>query len=135
MSDLLEKAQNIATQAHQGQLKKTGGLVLEHVARVAASVSGREKKTVAWLHDVVEKAPEWTLARLRKEGFPEAILLAVDALTKKPGESHEDLVRRAAENDLARSVKRADLTDNLVEAERTGHDPEKYRAGLRILDC
>lgn len=129
------RAREIAEEAHRGQIKKTGGLVIDHVSRVAARVADDEARTVAWLHDVVEKAPAWTLDRLREEGFPCTILAAVDALTKRPGEEHGDLIRRAAGNPLARQVKCADLEDNLAEALRAGRDGSKYRHGLEILAC
>ena len=130
----VDRARQIAERSLQGQTKKTGGLVIEHVSRVAGSVSGETETTVAWLHDVLERAPDWSLARLRQEGFAEEVIEAVDALTKRPGEDHADLVRRGARNALARTIKRADLADNLTEAERTGRDGSKYRIGLEILD-
>lgn len=132
--DKVEQAREIAYQAHGGQTKKTGGLVIEHVSRVAASVTGDQETIVAWLHDVVEKAEEWDLARLRHEGFAEDVVTAVEALTKRPGEEHAALVRRAAQNALAATVKHADLADNLAESDRTGRDGSKYRHGLTILE-
>jgi (p)ppGpp synthase/HD superfamily hydrolase len=114
-------------------VKKTGGLVIDHVRRVAEGVSREDEKMVAWLHDVVEKAPGWTTERLRQEGFSEAVVSAVDALTRRPGETSADLVRRAAASDLARPVKRADLADNLTAAGQAGQDVSRYHEGLRIL--
>ncbi|MFN7101660.1 MAG: metal-dependent phosphohydrolase [Pseudorhizobium sp.] len=134
MTAAVDKARRIAEQALQGQVKKTGGLVIDHVSRVAGAVSGDTETTVAWLHDVLERAPDWNLARLHDEGFDEEVIAAVDALTKRPGEDHADLVRRGAQNTLAKTVKRADLTDNLAEAVRVGRDGSKYRTGLEILD-
>lgn len=130
----VERARQIAEQSLQGQTKKTGGLVIDHVSRVAGFVSGDAEKTVAWLHDVLERSPDWSLARLRQAGFAEDVIAAVNALTKRPGEDHADLVRRGAQDALARTVKRADLTDNLREAERAGLDGNKYRKGLELLD-
>lgn len=130
----VKRARQIAEQSLQGQTKKTGGRVIDHVSRVADSVSGDPEKTVAWLHDVLERAPDWNMARLRQEGFAEDVIEAVGALTKRSGEDHADLVRRGGQNVLARTVKRADLTDNLTEAERAGQDGGKYRIGLKILD-
>ncbi|MCJ8518653.1 (p)ppGpp synthase/HD superfamily hydrolase [Pseudorhizobium tarimense] len=134
MTGDIDKARRIAIEAHEGQTKKTGGPIIDHVARVAAGVEGEDETIVAWLHDVVEKSPEWTLDRLRQEGFSEEVVQAVDALTKRAGEEHAELVRRASDNSLARSVKRADLADNLAQAEVSGVDASKYRIGLRILE-
>ena len=63
-----------------------------------------------------------------------AVLAAVDALTRRGGESYEKLVMRAGANPLAKAVKLADLRDNLAVTERTGGDGEKYRIGLRLLE-
>ena len=135
MNSDVAHAREIAEAALAGRVKKGGEPMLEHVARVAASVAGEVKQIIAWLHDVPENAPEWTLERLRQEGFAPAVLAAVDALTRRDGESHADLVMRAAANPLARKVKLADLRDNLTTAERTGGDGEKYREGLRLLEA
>ncbi|MGK9051184.1 HD domain-containing protein [Neorhizobium petrolearium] len=132
--DLLQKAIAIATTAHEGQSSKTGGPFIDHVRRVAENVSGEDEELVAWLHDVVEKGPGWTLDRLRKEGFPEAVVEAVDAMSKRDGENYFDFVRRSIRNPLARPVKRADLTDNLAQMRRMGGDDSKFAEGLRILD-
>ncbi len=135
MTASVERARTIAEEAHAGQIKrKTGEPVLRHVARVATSVSTEDEKTVAWLHDVVECAPDWSLDRLRSDGFADNIIAAVDALTKREGESHPALVRRAAGNALARSIKEADLRDNLAAARKAGADTAKYEEGLRLLN-
>jgi len=66
----------------------------------------------AVLHDVVEDT-DWTLERLRREGFPEEVLEAVDCLTHRDGESYEEFVERVQTNPIARQVKIADLEDNM----------------------
>ncbi|WP_105439786.1 HD domain-containing protein [Neorhizobium sp. T25_13] len=134
MSELIDKAIVIATQAHQGQSSKTGGPFIDHVRRVAEHVAGEDEKQVAWLHDVVEKGPGWTFERLRKEGFSDAVVDAVDAMSKRDGEEYFAFVRRSIENPLARPVKRADLTDNLAQMRQMGGDGSKFAEGLRILD-
>lgn len=133
-TDLLERAIAIAMDAHEGQSSKTGGPFIDHVRRVADQVSGNDEKLVAWLHDVVEKGPGWSFDRLRGEGFPEEVVGAVDALSKREGEDYFEFVRRSISNPLARSVKRADLTDNLAQATQMGGDISKFVEGLRILD-
>ena len=135
MNSDVAHARKIAEAALAGRVKKGGEPMFEHVARVAASVAGEVEQIIAWLHDVPENAPEWTLERLRQEGFAPAVLAAVDALTRRDGESHADLVMRAGANPLARKVKLADLRDNMTTAERTGGDGEKYREGLRLLEA
>ncbi|MDC7744756.1 metal-dependent phosphohydrolase [Rhizobium binxianense] len=129
----LDHAIQIALEAHEGQADKNERPFFEHCQRVALLVSGEERRTVAYLHDVVEKGSRWTLDRLREEGFPPAIISAVDALTRRPDEPNDDFVRRAASNPLALPVKQADLEDNLRQAEQAGKKTEKYQHRLNLL--
>jgi (p)ppGpp synthase/HD superfamily hydrolase len=132
--DLLAKAIRIANAAHDGQSNKTGGPFIDHVRRVAEAVSDDDGKLVAWLHDVVEKSPRWSLGELRSEGFPENVVEAVDAMSKRDGEDYLDFVRRSVRNPLARPVKRADLMDNLAQMRQIGDDGAKYMDALRLLE-
>lgn len=126
------RAVRIATNAHRGQTCKDGRPYIEHCERVAMRVEPA-LRPIAYLHDVIEKSEGWTLERLRLDAFPEEIIGAVDALTKRASEEDEALVRRAAANPLALPVKKADLEDNLQSALRNGEDADKYRRGLEIL--
>ena len=108
----LEKAIAIATEAHKGKTDRYGAPYILHPLRVMSRVDTDTEKTVAILHDVVEDT-KWTFNDLRREGFPEAIVAALDCLTKRKGETYESLIDRAAANPLARRVKLADLEDNL----------------------
>jgi hypothetical protein len=98
-----------------------------------------EERIVAVLHDVVEDT-DWTFDRLRIEGFTESVLEALDAVTRREGESYEDFVQRAARNPIGRNVKRADLLDNLDLSRipvptASDHDRiAKYRKALSLLD-
>ncbi|NTJ61660.1 metal-dependent phosphohydrolase [Agrobacterium rhizogenes] len=129
----LDQAIHIALEAHEGQTDKTGRPFFEHCQRIALHVSSDEARTVAYLHDVVEKGRGWTLDRLKEEGFPTRILSAVDALTRRPDEADDQFIHRAATNALALPVKRADLEDNLWQSQRIGKDDAKYRRSLDIL--
>src|SRR5688572_23766874 len=126
------RAVRIATNAHRGQTGKDGRPYIEHCERVAMRVEPA-LRPIAYLHDVIEKSEGWTFERLRLDAFPEEVIGAVDALTKRSGEEDEAFVRRAAANPLALPVKKADLEDNLQSALRSGEDAEKYRRGLEIL--
>jgi (p)ppGpp synthase/HD superfamily hydrolase len=132
--ELLEKAIAIANKAHEGQASKTGHPFIDHVRRVTEMVEGDDAKLVAWLHDVVEKGPGWSLEKLRAEGFPAPVVEAVDAMTKREGEDYFAFVRRAISNRLARPVKYADLTDNLGQAHQIGDNPSKFINALRMLE-
>src|SRR5690606_11747524 len=78
---------------------------------VAARVAGDDNAVAtAWLHDVVEDTPV-TLADL-EESFPAEVTIAVDALTRRPGEDPADYYARVRAVPLALAVKLADLADN-----------------------
>ena len=49
------------------------------------------------------------------------------------GEEWADFVQRAGANPLARSVKQADLEDNLAQRQTFGEDGTKYQEGLALL--
>lgn len=108
----VERAEAIAREAHEGAVDKGGHPYVLHVLRVAAAVTG-QAKIAALLHDVVEDCDEWTLDRLRREGFAHEIVVAVDHLTRRYGESYSEFIARCKENLMARIVKRADLLDNM----------------------
>jgi hypothetical protein len=72
-----------------------------------------EEQIVGVLHDVVEDCPGWTFARLRRRGFPQHLLDALDCVTRRQGESYEAFIERCASNPLACRVKLADLEDNM----------------------
>ncbi|RWL42099.1 MAG: HD domain-containing protein [Mesorhizobium sp.] len=131
---MLHRAAKIAEQAHRGQKDKTGRPYIEHLRRVADAVETLDEKTVAYLHDVVEKGDGWTLERLQGVGFGQPVVAAVDALTRRMDESEEGFLCRAASNELALPVKIADLRDNLWQAHQAGVEPRKYETGLAILD-
>ena len=122
----LERAICIAAAAHAGQVDKAGEEYILHALRVMLRVDGGEARMVAVLHDVIEDTP-WTLEGLRAEGFSEAVVAAVDGLTRREGEVYLDFCRRAAANTIARTVKLADLEDNL-DPSRVAALPEENRS-------
>ncbi|HEU5039990.1 MAG TPA: HD domain-containing protein [Gemmatimonadales bacterium] len=125
----LERALQIAAEAHQGQLDKAGEPYLLHPLRVMLRVTGEPERIVALLHDVVEDSAAWTIERLRAEGFAEEVVQAVDRLTRREGEEYEALIERAAGHPLALRVKLADLEDNKALA-RLADPGERDRARI-----
>lgn len=107
-----ERAIEIAARAHAGVRDKGGEPYLLHPLRVVLRVSSLDERMAAALHDVVEDSA-WTIEDLRAEEFPPAVIAAVDALTKRAGESRMDAARRAGVDPIARRVKLADLADNM----------------------
>ena len=111
MTQTLERAIAIAATAHAGQVDKGGAPYILHPLKVMLRMSSLEERIVAVLHDVVEDCGI-SLDDLRKEGFSEAVLSAIESVTKVLGESYEDFVERAAQNPIGRVVKLADLEEN-----------------------
>lgn len=111
MTQTLERAIAIAAKAHAGQVDKGGAPYILHPLKVMLRMSTLEQRIVAVLHDVVEDCGV-SLDDLRKEGFSEEVLTAIESVTKVPGESYEDFVDRAAQNPIGRVVKLGDLEEN-----------------------
>lgn len=134
----LERAIAIAAEAHAGQIDKAGEPYILHPIRVMLDLEGETDRIVGVLHDVVEDTP-WTLEGLRKEGFSETALAAIDAVTNRAGESYDAFVRRAAANEIGRRVKLADLTDNMDLTRIKTPRPkdferiERYKKAERVL--
>ena len=114
MTDLpdLQRAIEIAVSAHKGQCQRNGLPYVLHPLTLMLGMESTAAKIVAVLHDVVEDS-EWTLAQLAAEGFTPEIIAAIDCLTHRDGEDYMDYIDRICENALARSVKLADLRDNM----------------------
>ena len=108
----IERALEIALQAHSGQRDKGGYPYILHPIRLMCRMATDEERVVSLLHDVVEDSG-WTLEALHTEGFAPAIVAAVDHLTKRSGESYEAFIARVQQSPLATRIKIADLRDNL----------------------
>jgi (p)ppGpp synthase/HD superfamily hydrolase len=112
MSDL-DQAIALAAHAHRGQRDKGGAPYILHPLRVMMDMTTDEERIVAVLHDVLEDAPLlWSAEKVRALGFSEAVMDALDCLTRRKGESYAEFIDRAASNPIARVVKIADLCDN-----------------------
>jgi (p)ppGpp synthase/HD superfamily hydrolase len=127
----LQRAIEIAVEAHKGQLDKGGNLYILHPLRVMMGLDTEDEKIVGVLHDVVEDCKGWTWDRLRSKGFSEKIIDALQSVSKTPEEEVEfsrlketrseeavrqhyfAFVKRAAANEIGRKVKVADIKDNL----------------------
>ncbi len=109
---MLEKAIHIAVEAHAGQIDKAGKPYILHPMRVMLSGKNEDEMICGILHDAVEDTPV-SIEMLRAEGFSENVLAALEAVTKREGESYEDFIERIAKNPLAIHVKLHDLHDNM----------------------
>lgn len=124
----LERAIEIAARAHAGQAEETGTPYILHPLRLMSRMSGTEDQIIAVLHEVVEDCGV-SLVTLRQEGFSEAVLAAVDGLTRRPDETYADYLKRLVPNPVARRMKQADLEDH-ADLSRILHptDEDRLRA-------
>ena len=121
----VERAVVIAAEGHAGQLDKAGNPYLLHPLRVMLRLDTDEERMAGVLHDVVEDCG-WSIDDLRAEGFSEVVLRAVEAVTKREGESYDDFVTRAAADPIGRRVKLADLEDNCDLSRISRPTPKDY---------
>jgi (p)ppGpp synthase/HD superfamily hydrolase len=151
-------AYGIAEKAHAGVFRGLPDArpYFEHVKDVAAFFPDWETKTVAILHDTIEDS-DITMQDLLREGIPDHIVVAVDAMTKprkteleKLDEASNPALKRknyieyvrltVRENPLARKVKIADNYVNMRDliASGTVNDEDrkqlnKYAESIKIL--
>jgi (p)ppGpp synthase/HD superfamily hydrolase len=107
----LERALQIAVQAHAGQKDKNGAAYIFHPLRVMMRCTSERAKMAALLHDVVEDT-DWTFEQLAQEGFPADLIATLKLLTHEEGVSYDDYVTRTMTDPIAMEVKIADLEDN-----------------------
>ena len=137
----LDEALELAELHHSGQVDKAGRPYIGHISRVVDAVDTPEEKLAAALHDLLEDTPV-TAADLLTAGCSPEIVRVVEALTRGDDESYEDFVRRAAQDPIARTVKRADVADNADEARlaflqagQAARLRSKYARATRILNA
>ena len=150
----LEKAIQIAVDAHTGQIDKGNNPYILHPLRVMLSLENEEEKIVGILHDVVEDCDGWTYEKLRSEGFSENILDALRSVSKTDREEVEfksaceenklkyylQFISRAKENKIGKKVKIADLKDNLDISrinditEQDKSRLKRYQKALELLE-
>ena len=138
MSDL-DDAIRVATEVHEGQTDKGGAPYILHPIRVMMQMDTDQERIVALLHDTVEDSDWFDLAEVEVY-FGTRVAAAIDALTKRDGESYNDYLARVKADELATKVKLADLKDN-CDLSRLGRFPtdadrarlDKYLRARAIL--
>jgi (p)ppGpp synthase/HD superfamily hydrolase len=136
----LERALQIAVQAHAGQKDKSGAAYIFHPIRVMMRCTSSEAKIVGLLHDVVEDTSV-TFAELEAEGFSVDVLAALRLLTHASEVPYEDYIQQVKTHPIATEAKLADLEDNmdirrLQEVdEKAAKRFKKYLAAYRELSA
>lgn len=132
---------SIAARVHEEQVDLMRQPYFEHVLRVASCFDHTSwEHVVALLHDVVEDG-DVSLDDLKAKRFPDEVILAVDALTRRADETHGQYVKRIARSSrMARLVKLADVRDNIdplrlmqLDVETRRRLLNKYTSALQIL--
>ena len=131
--DLVKRAEKLATQAHEGQFRRGGRVpYIEHPKAVAGRVGEDiDAQVVAWLHDVIEDC-NITPEQLKKEGFSDEQIHAIELMTKTEETDYEEYLENIAQSSLATKVKIADMISNLADTP-TAYQLKKYAKGLQVL--
>ncbi len=110
----LQRAIEIALEAHKGALDKGGNLYILHPLRLMLQMDSEEEMIVAILHDVVEDSEKWSFDKLYREGFSKKIINSLRSVTKEnENEDYEKFIDRSIKDKIGRKVKTADISDNL----------------------
>lgn len=134
----LDKALAIASKAHAGQVDKAGQPYILHPLRLMLKFQHELERIIAVLHDVVEDS-DVSLDDLKKIGFTQPVIEAIDCLSRRADESYEDFIVRISSNALARKIKIEDLKDNLdltrinALSDKDLARIEKYHKALKLL--
>ena len=124
--DSIRNALKLAEKAHAGQLDKVGVPYIEHAKAVSGYCKSYLGKIAGLLHDVMEDGGI-TDDDIRNSNiggvFNWHILVAVNSVTKRSGESVKEYLKRVALHELAIEVKLADMRHN--------SDPSRWPAGKK----
>lgn len=132
---LYSKARDIAKDYHAGQIDKAGAdYYTAHVLPVSEKVNNLFPGNgllpiVALLHDMLEDTA-YTKRDLEND-FPQEVVDAVVALTRKKGETYDEYIARVVKNDMAKRVKICDLTQNMDLSRLPNKPTDKDR--LRVI--
>lgn len=125
----LEYAVKCASENHMHQRDKAGEPYILHVLsvwhRVRAAGGNITAQIVALLHDVVEDTTV-TLEQVRYV-FGAEVGAAVDAITKRDGETRQAYLERVLANPTARFVKLHDARDNYERLSKITDEAEVFR--------
>ena len=109
----LDKAIAFAVEKHAGQKDKGGNSYIRHVLRVMEKMDSEDEMVVAVLQDVLEDTNA-TEEDLKELGCTEAQIMAINALTKREGQTEEEYMKLILLSTTARKVKIFDIEDNMT---------------------
>ncbi len=143
MTFTLEDAIVLATNAHRGQTDKVGEPYILHPLRVMFSIDPwlTDHRIVAVMHDVLEDTAVTVESLFTIHDVPASLIQALVSMTHLTNESYADYIQRVKLNDIARTVKIADIRDNtsmerLLRLDKPTIDRllKKYQPALTVLE-
>jgi (p)ppGpp synthase/HD superfamily hydrolase len=133
----LEHAIALAVEAHRGQVDKSGQPYILHPLRIMFRLENEVERIVGVLHDLIEDTA-YTFEDLRRLGYPEEVLTALEKVTRRTDESYEEFVARSLSHPVSRRVKLADLEDNMdlrrIRGELTQQDFDRLKRYQRAWE-
>lgn len=138
-TEMTKKALKLCFEAHKEQIDKSGMPYVFHPFHLAEQMQNEESTIVALLHDVIEDT-DYTLDDLRKVGFDDSVLAAINLMTHEDGVPYMDYVEQIKTNHIAKTVKLADLRHNSdmtrldVVTSRDRERADKYSSAIKSLE-
>lgn len=111
--EFLNKMLVLATNRHAGQFDRGGNPYILHPLKVMYYLKSNDEELqcIALAHDLIEDT-DTTYTELYEMGFTNRIVEGIRALTKVPGETHDQYKSRVKANKDAVLVKMQDLRHN-----------------------
>jgi len=112
--EALNKMLVLVTTEFDGIFDKGGDPYVLHCLKVMHYLKSTDEELMCMGlgHDLVEDRKNITYALLREMGFSERVIAGIAAVTKVPGESHDEYMAKIKANPDAIRVKLADLRHN-----------------------
>lgn len=134
MKSIVEIAEQIAREAHDGQVRKCSKEpYVKHSERIAALASTDVMKAAGWLHDVIEDTP-WSIAGLLERGISKSVIELVLAVTRRKDETYNQFIQRIRNHSKsAIDLKILDILDNMSDLPDDSSLYRRYEQSLNIL--
>ncbi len=129
-----QEALQLATEKHKGQKRKMRDKeYITHPIAVASHFISDPYRIVAVLNDTIEDT-DLTLEDLRNHGLEDELIIAVDILTHKKGQTYLDYILLCGKDEMTRQIKIADLKHNLSDNPTSKCAEDRYIMALYILN-
>ena len=128
-------AMELCIEAHQGQVDKGGYPYILHPIHLAESMDDESETIVAFLHDVLEDCPEYTMEILEERiGLTEQEKESLRLITHDKSVPYMEYCQKLSLDPIARKVKVADLRHNL-DYTRMEDSKERSEKMREYYDC